>query len=158
MPTDNKATPLITFKVANGGQGNLLRDLLIESKSYWGYSTEQLEYWRSIVKFDAAYIQENKVVLICSTSKVVGFFAIKRGDTDKLDHLWLLPEAIGKGIGNIAFDEILKQCTRLGILTFLITSDPDAEGFYLRKGAIQESHIWSDAQKRMLPQLRFSLS
>jgi GNAT superfamily N-acetyltransferase len=147
----------VTFAQPSVEQGDLLRDLLIESKSYWGYSTEKLEYWRSIVTFDASYIRENTVRLILLGLKVIGFFAIKSDEVDELDHLWLLPEAIGKGIGHIAFDEVLQHCKRLGIHNFLITSDPDAEGFYLHTGATHESQVWSGEQSRMLPLLRYTL-
>ncbi len=148
---------MINFDTACTQQSELLRDLLIESKSYWGYTTEQLEYWRGIVKFEASYIENNTVKVISLNSKIIGFFAIKRGENDELDHLWLLPEAIGKGIGNIAFDEILVHCKQQGISSFLITSDPDAEGFYINRGAIRVAQVMSEAQNRMLPQLKYTL-
>ena len=157
MINDEEIANLITFACPSTEQGYLLRDLLIESKSYWGYSTEKLEYWRSIVTFDAAYIRDHTVRLIFLDFKAIGFFAIKRDKVDELDHLWLIPEAIGRGIGNITFDEVLLHCKRLGIQSFLITSDPDAEGFYLHRGATHKSQVWSDAQNRMLPLLSYTL-
>jgi hypothetical protein len=41
----------------------------------------------------------------------------------------------------------------LDIPRFYITSDPDAEGFYLKKGALKVGEVYSEPQKRMLPRL-----
>lgn len=148
---------MINFTDATVQQGELLADLLIASKGYWGYSVEQLQHWRKLVDFDSHYIEQNTVKIIYQQTTIIGFFAIKKGETDELDHLWLLPPAIGKGIGNIAFNEIVNECRNQGITSFMITSDPDAEGFYRHKGAIRVSQVMSEAQNRMLPLLRFDV-
>jgi nucleoside diphosphate kinase len=74
-----------------------------------------------------------------------------------LDHLWLLPNAIGKGISNRAFKEIEKECLRLGIRKFSVVSDPNAEGFYLHQGAKRIVEVESIPQKRMLPKLIYKI-
>ncbi|OZY83732.1 GNAT family N-acetyltransferase [Cellvibrio mixtus] len=136
---------------------DLLRDTLIESKGYWGYSHEQLEIWRANLKFEEEYIARNTVKLVMEESEVIGFFAIVQGDVDELDHFWLLPNAIGKGNGNLVFEQILSECKMLGIYEFYIISDPDAEGFYLKKGALKVGEVYSEPQKRMLPKLKYSV-
>jgi len=146
---------LLEFVEAQPNQNLLLRDILIESKGYWGYSAEQLDIWRSNLKFESEYISNNTVKLITRDSKVIGFYALTRGDVDQLDHFWLLPQAIGLGNGNITFVQILKECSSIGISEFFIVSDPDAVGFYLKKGAIIVGEVYSAAQKRMLPKLKY---
>ena len=106
---------------------DLLRDTLIASKGYWGYSQDQLEIWRSNLRFKEGYIARNTVKLVLDESEVIGFFAIVKGDVDELDHFWLLPQAIGKGNGNLVFERIISECQALNILEFQIISDPDAE-------------------------------
>ena len=146
---------LLEFVEAQPNQNLLLRDILIQSKGYWGYSAEQLDIWRSNLKFESEYISDNTVKLITRDSKVIGFYALTRGDIDELDHLWLLPDAIGLGNGNIVFEQIIKECGSLGISEFFIVSDPDAEGFYLKKGAVLVGEVYSAAQKRMLSKLKY---
>ncbi|MCJ8337128.1 MAG: GNAT family N-acetyltransferase [Pseudomonadales bacterium] len=146
---------MLEFVKAQPNQNVLLRDILIESKGYWGYTGEQLEIWRSNLKFESDYISNNTVKLITKDSKVIGFYALTRGDVDELDHFWLLPEAIGLGHGNITFEHILKECSSLGISEFFIVSDPDAEGFYLKNGAVSVGEVYSAPQKRMLPKLKY---
>jgi len=66
----------------------LLRDTSISSKGYWVYSQEQLEQWRSNLRFGDEYVSRNTVKLILDESEVIGFFAVVIGDIDELDHLW----------------------------------------------------------------------
>ncbi|PUA28723.1 MAG: GNAT family N-acetyltransferase [Cellvibrio sp. 79] len=146
---------MLYFIDAEAEHTELLRDTLITSKGYWGYSQEQLEKWKSNLKFEEDYITRNTVKLIFKDNEMIGFFAIVRGDSDELDHLWLLPKAIGKGYGNPVFEQILSECNALEISNFYIISDPDAEGFYLKKGALKVGEVYSEPQKRMLPKLKF---
>ncbi|MDB4142395.1 GNAT family N-acetyltransferase [Akkermansiaceae bacterium] len=98
----------------------------------------------------------HSVQAIYSDNQLVGFFAIKKGkEGNYLDHLWLLPEAIGKGVGRLAFERIIEECIDLNIEDFFVVSDPDAEGFYLRQGAERIGEVESIPQKRMLPRLKY---
>lgn len=146
---------MLNFIDAEAKYTELLRDTLITSKGYWGYSQEQLEQWRSNLTFEEDYIVRNTVKLILKDKELIGFFAIVKGDSNELDHLWLLPKAIGKGYGNLVFAQILLECKILEISNFYIISDPDAEGFYLKKGALKVGEVYSEPQKRMLPKLKF---
>src|SRR5690554_578772 len=153
----DRCDEVLDFIDAEEKHTELLRDTLITSKGYWGYSQEQLEKWRSTLQFREEYIARNTVKLILKDKELIGFFAIVKGDTDELDHLWLLPKAIGKGYGNLAFEQILSECDALEISNLSIISDPDAEGFYIKKGALKVGEVYSAAQKRMLPKLRFTV-
>lgn len=148
---------MLNFIDAEAKHTELLRDTLITSKGCWGYSQEQLEEWRSNLRFEEEYVARNTVKLILKDKEVIGFFAIVKGDSDELDHLWLLPKAIGKGYGNLVFQQILSECKTLNITEFYIISDPDAEGFYLKKGAFKVGEVYSEPQKRMLPKLKFTV-
>lgn len=146
---------MLHYKDASTKHADLLRDTLISSKSHWGYSQDQLEHWRLNLRFEEEYIARNTVKLVLDESEVIGFFAIVEGEFHKLDHFWLLPNAIGKGYGNLVFKQILSECETLNITDFQIISDPDAEGFYLKKGAFKIGEVYSEPQKRMLPKLRY---
>ncbi|RYE50552.1 MAG: GNAT family N-acetyltransferase [Sphingobacteriales bacterium] len=148
---------MLNFIDAEAKHTELLRDVLITSKGYWGYSQEQLETWKSNLRFEEEYVSRNTVKLILEDKEVIGFFAIVKGDTDELDHLWLLPNAIGRGYGNLVFEQILLECDALKISNFYIISDPDAEGFYLKKGALKVGEVYSEPQKRMLSKLKFTV-
>lgn len=149
---------MITFRSASIEESDILSDLAIKSKGHWGYSKQQLDNWRSDLRVGQNYIQEHIVRTIWSDSELVGFFAIKTGRVNALDHLWLLPEAIGKGIGVQAFKEVIKECEASGIDAFTIVSDPNAEGFYLKEGAKRIGEVESTPKNRLLPKLRYKLN
>jgi GNAT superfamily N-acetyltransferase len=152
---DKAGEQMITFNPATIEQADLLSNIAVEAKGHWGYSREQLEIWRSGLRIEPDYIQKHTVGTVELGGEVVGFFAITQGETDMLDHLWLMPHVIGKGVGQRAFTEIVRVCCELGIKEFIIISDPDAEGFYLHQGATRVGEVKSVPQKRMLPKLKF---
>ncbi len=65
-----------------------------------------------------------------------GFYAlVERGSKVELEHLWVLPEHIGTGIGRALFDHAVRKAAALGATILSIEADPNAEGFYRRMGA-----------------------
>ncbi len=148
----------IEFPRAVPGQAEILSDLAIESKGYWGYSNARLETWRKDLRIEKEYIAAHLVRTIVVDGRLIGFFAIKRdASEDVLDHLWLSPEAIGRGIGGLTFRKIREDCAALGIVEIAIISDPNAEGFYLRQGAVRIGEVESVPQNRMLPKLCYRM-
>jgi GNAT superfamily N-acetyltransferase len=68
--------------------------------------------------------------------RTVGFYALGcTGDRLNLQHLWVLPEAMGQGIGRSLFAHALERARGLGFGLLEIESDPNADGFYQRMGA-----------------------
>ncbi|MCC5807818.1 MAG: GNAT family N-acetyltransferase [Opitutales bacterium] len=147
----------IRFARTTPDEADVLSALAIESKGYWGYPRAQLEIWRKHLRITPDYILSNTVVTIWMETERVGFFAIQKGSESILDHLWLLPRAIGQGVGAAAFREIERECEALNIHEFVIISDPNAEGFYLRQGAVRIGEVKSVPQNRLLPKLRYHI-
>jgi GNAT superfamily N-acetyltransferase len=142
---------------AREDEAEALSDIRVQSKGYWGYSQETLEAWRPAMKVSPNYIRTNAVRSIFLDGQLVGFYAVIRESEDYLDHLWLVPEAIGKGVGRLAFDDAVRLASELGIEALLIISDADAVGFYLKLGAQKIGELFSPHQNRMLPKLRFQI-
>jgi GNAT superfamily N-acetyltransferase len=97
------------------------------------------------------------VQVVLGEDRPVGFYALKKGDDYYLDHLWLLPEVIGRGLGRIAFEHAVQLARESGMSSFLIISDFHAEGFYLKMGARKIGEFFSPHQNRMLPKLIFQI-
>ena len=57
------------------------------------------------------------------------------GERMDLLHLWVLPEAMGRGAGRSLFSHAIERTRHLGFRELEIESDPNAEGFYRRIGA-----------------------
>jgi ribosomal protein S18 acetylase RimI-like enzyme len=72
-----------------------------------------------------------------------------------LEHLWVLPGAMGQGIGRALFTHAVQRAKALGLEAIEIESDPNAEKFYEQMGARRFSvNITElDGQSRALPLL-----
>ena len=85
-----------------------------------------------------------------------GFYAlVGRGREVELEHLWVLPEHIGAGIGRALFDHAVRRAAALDVTTLSIEADPNAEGFYLQMGArrVGENVYEIEGHRRELPLL-----
>jgi len=145
----------ITFQRAVTAQADLLSDLALEAKGYWGYPTAWLESWREGLRITPTMIQTHHVETVLVGGEVAGFFMLKRDEeaVPWLEHLWLRPAFIGQGVGQAAFTRFMTVCREKAITTFFIISDPNAEGFYLKQGAVRVGEIESLPPKRLLPKL-----
>ena len=144
----------IVFKKSLPFESKKLSHIAITSKGHWGHSQEQLDLWREGLTIKEDYIQRHTLRTIYVDNTPAGFFAIVAEEPPTLDHLWLLPEYIGKGIGAKAIAEIRRLAKQLGIESLRIISDPNAEGFYLHQGATKVGEFESIPQNRMLPVLQ----
>lgn len=125
-----------------------------KAKGYWGYSSEQLERWKSeFLTISPEYIEANRVwVATVDTPQPVGFAAIEQhGSEAVLEHLWILPGYIGKGIGKRLFLYVTTIVPR-----FVFTSDPHADEFYRKLGARKIGEYNSVLQNRTLTKFEYS--
>lgn len=148
---------MISFKPARLEEAETLSDLAIISKGYWGYPQHLLDLWRKDLRIERDFIAGNIVRTIWLDSRLIGFFGLSISDESELEHFWLLPGCIGKGFGKIAFEEVKREFSERGIDSFYIVSDPNAEKFYIDRGAIRIGEVESKPQKRFLPRLRVEI-
>ncbi len=80
-------------------------------------------------------------------------------DTADLDHLWVDPRFIGRGVGRQLFEHAVRTAREAEITSFTIESDPNAEGFYRRMGAVAIGQTVTEieGQKRVLPIYLFTI-
>jgi GNAT superfamily N-acetyltransferase len=111
------------------------------SKSFWGYPQAWMDSWADLLRITPEYIQENVLFAAYQGGELAGFYALVQGGKDRgeltyiLDHLWVLPEKIGTGIGRALFGHALEQAAALGASRVELEADPNAAGFYERMGA-----------------------
>lgn len=121
------------FKLASPGEGSLLTQMAHESKGLWGYTEEMMRVWEPDLLIDGKYIKQNIVYKILINQELVGFYALRYQNSEncfEVDHLWLKPSHIKKGIGRSVFIRILSQLNDLGQRRVLLNGEPHARGFY----------------------------
>jgi len=143
----------IAIRPARPQEADLLTEIACRSKAHWGYSAEQIAAWRpAFLTITSEYIEKHSAwVAADEEGSIVAFAALETGAKGAvLEHLWVLPDHIGRGIGTCLFHHIAAQT---GEFTF--TSDPQADGFYLKLGARVIGQVESDYQGRTLSLFRY---
>jgi GNAT superfamily N-acetyltransferase len=138
----------------------VLTEIANAAKRHWGYPESWIERWRETLTIRAEFIAANTAWCATEDSCAVGFYVLTtESDGLHLDHLWIVPSAMGRGIGRALFEHAIEQAKGLGARTLEIESDPNAEGFYARMGArrVGETVTEIEGQRRELPLLVYDL-
>ena len=133
-----------------------LTRIAFAAKGYWGYPERWIERWQEALTITPEFIRDNEVYVAVFEEEIGGFYAlVERGREVELEHLWVLPEHIGAGIGRALFDHAAHRAAALGATTLSIEADPNAEGFYRRMGArrVGENAYEIEGHRRELPLL-----
>jgi len=149
----------LTIRAANPKDAEGLSRIALRAKGHWGYSAEQLSYWRDkFLTVSSEYVRANRVWVAEVDSRVVGFAAVEEGaEGPELDHLWVLPEYTGKGLGKALLAAVLRDIAENGHRELTFTSDPHADGFYEKMGAQKIGVYHSEYQQRQLTKFRILL-
>jgi GNAT superfamily N-acetyltransferase len=131
------------------------------AKAHWGYPAAWLEQWREQLTVSPEFIAVNDTFVAWIDDRIVAFSAVVAvGEGIHLDHLWVLPEEMGQGIGRSVFTHAAARARARGASRLTIQSDPHAEAFYLHLGAIRVGAVASEieGQRRELPLLHYDLT
>ena len=114
----------------------VLTDIAFAAKRHWGYPEKWIESWRDLLTIRPEFIANHETYAAILDGRTVGFYALGRKN-DRLDllHMWVLPNAMGRGVGRSLFVHGVERARELGCRELEIESDPNAEGFYQHMGA-----------------------
>jgi GNAT superfamily N-acetyltransferase len=150
----------IAFRSACSGDVESLTGLCRAAKAHWGYPAEWLAAWRDDLTITPEYIATGWVGVAEIAGETVGFYGLKLDQgVWYLEHLWLQPVWMGRGLGRKLFSEAVCAARACGATELRIKSDPNAEAFYLKLGAIRshvETYWLLGTVRRDLPHLRFT--
>jgi GNAT superfamily N-acetyltransferase len=124
------------------------------AKAHWEYPEVLLRLWQHDLTVTPRFIEEHDVFCARRDGRIAGFYALSRdGSTFELEHLWVDPDDLGRGIGACLFRHAVDRVRECGGDVLRIASDPHAEGFYRRMGARRVDEVASTPAGRMLPLL-----
>jgi ribosomal protein S18 acetylase RimI-like enzyme len=138
-----------------------LTEIAHAAKRHWGYPESWIAAWRQTLTMRPGFIAANLAFIAIEEERAVGFYVLTSQDDGlHLDHLWIVPGAMGHGIGRALFEHAVGQAKNLRADSIKIESDPNAEGFYKRMGAKRVGLSVSEVagERRELPLLEFSLA
>lgn len=139
-----------------------LSEIALAAKRFWGYPDYWISLWNNKLIVTPEFIKLNKVWVATGSEILLGFSAIstakKSGEeVVELEHMWVLPSYMKKGIGKMLLSEIVKFCRVNHIRKIRIESDPNAKGFYEKMGARHVGYIDSIPRPRQLPVLEINI-
>ena len=138
-----------------------LTEIAFAAKRHWGYPERWFASWTDLLTVEPRSIAEQPTYTAHLDGKAVGFYALNLGpDTMSLEHLWVLPQAMGRGIGRELFLHAIGQVRASGFKTLEIESDPNAAGFYEHMGArrVATAVTELEGQPRQLPVLVYEIN
>ena len=152
----------MTFCVrsADPEEVDILTNLVIRSKFYWGYDTK----YRASLETILAVSREKASIGDCwvAEAETGDPVAVCQFDSSAspphLDLLFVEPAYIGQGVGSLLFDTLTEHARLRGITQFNLDADPNAAAFYMAKGGRvigeRESRI---VRGQLLPIIEFIL-
>jgi GNAT superfamily N-acetyltransferase len=130
-----------------------LTELTIHSKSYWGYSLEQIAQWKDDLTISVEYINQAEVYKLINENQLVGYYSYLELDNKKvkLDNIFLEPDFIGKGYGKVMMNHFIQHVKDKGYERIELESEPNAEKFYQNLGFKVIGRLESSIKNRFLP-------
>ncbi len=150
----------LEFRAARVDEAELLGEIAIRAKGYWGYDQAFLDACRAELTYTAADVVARRIVVITARQQVLGFYSLDGEPPEaELGNLWLVPESIGTGLGRRLWEHAIEAARELGCTSLKIEAEPRAEGFYLAMGAIRVGEAPSGSiPGRFVPSMRYDLS
>ena len=150
----------IEFRLARDTECPDLSEMMLQSKAHWDYDPEFIEACRDDLTITPDWLTVNTGFVAERGDAVVGFFGISvKEDTAYTEHFFVAREAIGSGVGGIMWAEYVRQAIIRGAQRIEIESEPYAEAFYQRMGAVTVGAAPSSVfPGRQLPLMELKLS
>jgi GNAT superfamily N-acetyltransferase len=114
-----------------------LTEIAFAAKRHWRYPENWVRQWQEALTITPEYISKNPTFVAAVEDEIVGFGAVQiEGGDAVLDHLWVLPQFMGRGLGRALFQHAEEIGRASGAVRMRIVGDPHAEQFYFHMGAI----------------------
>lgn len=143
----------ITIRRAIPTDALFLTSISFGAKRYWNYPEEYLGAWDDELTISEEYIEKNVVFVAQKKATIIGYCSMIYREEDKclgetkikagywLDHIFIRPAYIGKGLGSDLIEALVTYCEGHQINVFNILSHPHVNGFYEKIGATYLSEI-----------------
>jgi GNAT superfamily N-acetyltransferase len=151
------------IRAARPDEAAQLSALALRSKAHWGYDAAFLEASRAELTLSPEQIVQRRTQVAVSEpdtdGRLLGFGTIEgEPPAGELGMLFVDPPAIGQGVGGALFTHLSALALGLGFHRLTIASDPNAEPFYLARGAVRIGGVPSGSlEGRVLPLLAVAL-
>lgn len=132
------------------------------AKAYWGYSPEFMLAFDEELTFNTEDLDDEHAMFRVGTfdGRICSFYALRFEGENQLEMtaLFVEPTMLGKGLGSRLFEHAVKKARKRGAKKMMIHSDPYAEKFYIKMGAVNVGNVPSrSVEDREIPLLEYIL-
>ena len=132
----------MVIRPAKPSEAAMLSEIAMEAKRYWDYPPDVMESWHSTLTLDAMQIDLSPPYVAEEEGEVVGFYQlIADGSKMELEHMWVKPQYMNKGIGKQLMAHAITAAKVRGAKRMSIDADPNATAFYLSCGAYRVGEL-----------------
>jgi GNAT superfamily N-acetyltransferase len=151
---------MIEIRRAMPDEADQLTALAHAAKRHWNYPQEWIDSWAFDLTLTPQFIATNEVFVAIIAEAIAGCSALVVDEhLAQLEHMWIYPKQMGRGVGRALFEHVLRRAGELGFSRLELSADPNAEAFYERMGAKRIGDVPADilGQPRILPRMRVDL-
>src|SRR4051794_10851070 len=95
----------MTIVQARPQDADALTQIAHAAKRHWGYPESWMAAWGDVLTMRPELIAENISSCAIENDRPIGFYVLaSEEDGIRLDHLWVLPRAMERGIGRALFE------------------------------------------------------
>ena len=141
-------------------ESEMLTALAHAAKRHWNYPQDWIDSWKSDLTLTPGFIAAHEVFVVIIEDAIAGCCALVVNERRaELEHMWIDPRQMGRGIGRALFEYTTRRAGDLGFSELELSADPHAEPFYKRMGAKRIGDVPADmfGQPRVLPRMRVNL-
>lgn len=156
--------PIPSFNVRRATSSDLIEinEITLAAKASWGYSREQMNIWRDSLVTRLDSLETDPTLVAEEDGHLIGVVQVDPAVTPwELVSCWIEPSRMRRGVGSALLTAIKAEVARLGQQVLHIDSEPNAEAFYLSRGAVRVGEVpapIAGAPNRVRPQLRLACS
>lgn len=149
----------LVIQKAEAKDSSILTEISKSAKAYWDYPEEWLQLWDNDLTITTTQIQEHQVFKLMQEGEILGFcMIIEEGGLVEIEHLWIRPKHIGKGLGKHLLTAVLQKVIAKSHTTLSVLADPNVVGFYEKFGLATVKYLPGQPEGRVLPLMQSSLN
>ena len=123
---------VVTVRAVRPDDHDRLRELTFGSKAHWGYEQGLVRRWADGLRFPTgrdSWVAEEDGTIVAWAA-----LTPPRDGVAVLDHLWVDPAAMGRGLGSRLFGLAADRALELRAERLEWSAEPNAVGFYEKVG------------------------
>lgn len=126
----------MVIRPAHSDEGERLREITAAAKGFWGYDPERVHAWAAVLDLSPDRLAAVHAFVAEVDGGAIGWAEIlpPAAGVCVLEHLWVEPARIRRGVGSLLFRHAAGRAHALGATAMEWEVEPNALGFYARMG------------------------